>query len=154
MSDVMPQQGDFAHPLQSVLDAMGSDPSFDRERRRIREYISKSSVVMSGTEPDRPENQAVRIDEIRKQVRAEVAQIQMAAPLSDRDREWLQLTTELLRVLTGPGNVAEHIHSEQGAFFSALLKGAFARLAPDELVENLVREREALAASRENLEQA
>ena len=152
MSDHIPQQAGFAHPLQSVLDSMGSDPSFDRERRRIREYISKSSVIKSGTEPDRPEHQAARVDEIRKQARAEVAQIQMAAPLSERDKEWLQLTTELLRVLTGPGHVDEHIHAEQGAFFNALLKGAFARLAPDELIEDLVRMRQVQEAEEKKLD--
>jgi hypothetical protein len=154
MSDHIPQQGEFAHPLQSVLDSMGSDPSFDRERRRIQEYISKSSVVMSGTDLTRPEHQAVLADEIRKQARAEVSQIQMAAPLSERDKEWLQVTTELLRVLTGPGNVDKHLPGEQGAFVSALLKGAFARLAPEELINDLVRVREAEAAAEQKAIQA
>lgn len=133
---------------------MGSDPSFDRERRRIREYISKSSVVKSGTEPERPELQAVRKDEIRKQVRDEITQIQMAAPLSDRDKEWLQLATELLRVLTGPGSVDQHIPGASGAFYKALLKGAYARLAPDDLIEDLVREREFQEAAEKHVNRA
>lgn len=153
MSDYIPQESDFAHPLQSVLDAMGSDPSFDRERRRIREYISKSSVVMSGTEAVRPEHEAVRADEFRKQARAEVTEIQMAAPLSERDKEWLQLTTEFLRVLSASGDVAKHIPGDQSPLLRALLKGVFARLAPEELIDERVRALEAQAAAEKHVKQ-
>ncbi len=123
----------FVHPLQSLLDKMGRDPAFAEERRRIEEYIKRSTVVMSGAEPDREDLAATRWAVLEQEAREEVARY-VDNIMSDRDREWIGLTTELLKVLWTRGDekpeLQEHLED-------ALLAGLYARLAPGAFVRDL-----------------
>ncbi|MBO6575190.1 MAG: hypothetical protein JJ896_07240 [Rhodothermales bacterium] len=132
----------FVHPLQSVLDAMGHDPAMRGQRRRIQEYIEKSAAVMHTAEPDREDLKEVRAEQIRKEVRSKVEKRYLSSPLMERDQDWLQHATELLRVLTDTsGKPGKSMRDEYSHVIRALVMGAYARMAPDTLVDDLSRER-------------
>ena len=118
---------------------MGNDPSLAAEKRRIRDYIEKTAVVMSGAEPDREDLKKAKEDQVRKQVAEEVRQKYLSAPLSDRDREWLETTIEFLKVILSDNQGEKPLRDKYDHVVKALVMGAYARLATDALVEDVTR---------------
>ena len=140
--------GRFVHPLQSVMDAMGSDPALRAERQRIKDYIDKTAVVMLEAEPEREDLHEVRLEQFRREARDELHGRMMGSPLSDRDREWLQVSTELLKVMTTAPTDGPY-RTEFAPLVRAIINGAYARLASEDYVDEIAHKRAFEAARAE-----
>lgn len=138
-SRTSPSQDAYKHPLESLLEAIGRDPSLATERRQIQEYVERSLRVKATAEPGRKDLAVARLDTLISEARDEVNTTYLLGSISERDKDWLQTATPLLQVLaTLPDSHATGMRSN---LVRALIIGAYARLAPEALIDDIAKAR-------------